>query len=146
MKLAFLWGKLKTLWIWIRPMLISRVGDFLCDPRVRALAVKAVEAAARCDLDGDGKHDHAVKDELTCHDDPIELYPRPACGLGGEGYSRRTARKPLAPLGRMWQAGQTRSSPVRAMGPWVRRCHACSPCARTEGLVRAPPQRHPPTR
>lgn len=60
MKLAFLWGKLKALWNWLKPMLVSRVGDFLNDARVRALATKAVENAAGLDLDGDGKHDHAT--------------------------------------------------------------------------------------
>ena len=62
MKLALLWGRLKSLWILVKPLLLSRVGDFLLDPRVRALAVRAVERAAGIDLDGDGKHDHAVRE------------------------------------------------------------------------------------
>ena len=62
MKIMLLWGKLKALWIYLLPLLRSRVGTFLSDPRVKALAIQAVEAAAKVDLDGDGKHDHAVKD------------------------------------------------------------------------------------
>lgn len=62
MKIAIFWGRIKALWNLIRPLLMSRVGDFLLDPRVRALALRAVEAAARVDLDGDGRHDHAVRE------------------------------------------------------------------------------------
>lgn len=62
MKLALLWGKLRALWNLIKPMLLSRVGDFLDDARVRALAIRAVERAAGIDLDGDGKHDHATSE------------------------------------------------------------------------------------
>lgn len=59
-KFSFVWGKLRDLWTWLKPMLLSKVGQFLSDARVKALAIKAVEAAAKVDLDGDGKHDHAV--------------------------------------------------------------------------------------
>ncbi len=62
MKLAIFLGKIKILWTLFRPMLASRVGDFLLDARVRVLAVQAVERVTRWDLDGDGKHDHAVAD------------------------------------------------------------------------------------
>lgn len=63
MKIAFLWGVLKTLWNLLKPLLLSEVGRFLADPQVRLLAMKAVEAATRVDLDNDGKFDHAF-DEL----------------------------------------------------------------------------------
>jgi len=60
MKIMFLWGVLKTLWAFLKPLLLSEVGKFLADPEVRALAMRAVEAATRVDLDNDGKYDHAV--------------------------------------------------------------------------------------
>ena len=52
-------------WDFLRPMLTSEVARFLADPDVQALAFKAVERASRVDLNGDGKHDHAVREMLN---------------------------------------------------------------------------------
>ena len=65
MKIAIFWGRIKAIWNYLLPLIKSRVGDFLLDTRVRTLAVKAVEAAMHVDLDGDGKHDHAVRELAT---------------------------------------------------------------------------------
>ena len=64
MRLVFLTGALRILWDWIKPLLMSEAMRFISDTRVRALAIQSVEAAARTDLDGDGKFDHAFR-ELT---------------------------------------------------------------------------------
>ena len=64
-KIITIVGWLKMAWAFIRPLLTSAVAQFLADPDVQALAVQAVERATRVDLDGDGKHDHAVADMIA---------------------------------------------------------------------------------
>ena len=51
--LGYIWGAL-------RPFLLSKVMAFVNDPRVRTLALKAIERASRLDIDKDGKYDHAT--------------------------------------------------------------------------------------
>ena len=62
MKWIVLVGYLRIVWAFIRPSLAAGVGRFLADPDVQRLALQAVERAASVDLDGDGKHEHAVAD------------------------------------------------------------------------------------
>jgi len=59
-KIVWLTGALRTVWNFLKPLLVSRVVEFLNDVEVHSLAVRAVERATRLDIDGDGKHDHAV--------------------------------------------------------------------------------------
>lgn len=63
--LKVVWGTLKAALAFLGPLLRSKVGAFLADPRTKALALQAVEAATHLDLDGDGKHDHAVSEMIA---------------------------------------------------------------------------------
>jgi len=53
-------GIAASVWGFLFPLLRSQVAQFLGDKRVQSLALAFVEQAASIDLDGDGKHDHAV--------------------------------------------------------------------------------------
>lgn len=62
MKILWITGLLAQVWAFLKPLLKSEIGKFLADKRVQSLAIRAVERAARLDLDGDGKYDHAASD------------------------------------------------------------------------------------
>ena len=94
MKLSLLWGYMKRAWEYLRPLILSQVGRFLADPEVRKLALESVERVAKMDLDGDGKHDHAVAC-LAAQLDRIRLrYRRAWLGLVVEAAYQHARRKP----------------------------------------------------
>lgn len=84
---------LASVWRRVRPLLTSLALDAFRDRDTLALAEKAVERAAGLDLDGDGKHDHAVA-ELKAELATIgKRYSKAALAILVEGvYQSLTAK------------------------------------------------------